>query len=80
MKCVFCGHDLKRMKKDIEQNLNGNHIIIKDVPVYMCENCAEEYYDDSILDEIEKLVKNQKAVGEKLLPIYKFKEEAASIA
>jgi hypothetical protein len=46
----------------------------------MCENCAEEYYDDSILDEIEKLVKSQKAVGEKLLPIYKFKEEAVSIA
>ncbi len=79
MKCVFCGHDLEIIKKCIEQTINGNHVIIKDVPVYLCRNCFEEYYDDSVLNEIENIVKNQNTIDKKVLPIYNYKEEATSI-
>lgn len=58
-KCVKCSGELVSKIIDKEYNVNGQKIIIPNVPVMECVNCKEQYLNSDtskyIFDQIRKL-------------------------
>ena len=59
-KCSICGADLKTGSSTISTDDSDNLIVIRKVPVLICSNCGEEYFEDNILQEIEKRFSEKK--------------------
>jgi YgiT-type zinc finger domain-containing protein len=51
--------------RDIPFKANQSTIVImKDLPVYQCENCSEHLLDDPVLKRVEKIIKNVDSAAE----------------
>lgn len=58
--CVFCKGDLKPSTTTYTVNINGNIIIIKNVPCEECQQCGEQYFTTNVTRHIENLVNQVK--------------------
>jgi len=56
MKCYFCGGEMKKGKTTYTINKKGYHLLIDEVPAWICEQCGEPYFEGNIVDAIQKLV------------------------
>jgi YgiT-type zinc finger domain-containing protein len=56
MKCYFCGGEMKSGKTTYTVNKKGYHLLIDDVPAWICEQCGEPYFEGDVVDAIQKLV------------------------
>ena len=56
MKCFFCGGEMKNGKTTYTINKKGYHLLIDDVPAWICEQCGEPYFEGKVVDAIQKLV------------------------
>ncbi|MGV8108347.1 type II toxin-antitoxin system MqsA family antitoxin [Methanospirillum sp.] len=64
MKCVICKHgELKPGITSVLFEKNGTTVVIKSVPVDMCDNCGEIYVSDSIAEKIMALVESVEKQG-----------------
>ena len=64
MKCVICKHgELKPGITSVLFEKNGTTVVIKSVPVDMCDNCGETYVSDSIAEKIMALVESVEKQG-----------------
>jgi len=71
MKCHVCGSKMHSIITALPFKVNQSAIIImKDLPVYKCENCMEYLMDDPVLDRVEQIMKNVDSAAE--LEIIKF--------
>jgi YgiT-type zinc finger domain-containing protein len=65
MKCHVCGSKMQKVTTDIPFKANQSTIVImKDLPVYECENCSEHLLDDPVLKRVEKIIKNVDTAAE----------------
>jgi YgiT-type zinc finger domain-containing protein len=65
MKCQICGSRMQELITDIPFKANQSTIVImKDLPVYQCENCSEHLLDDPVLKRVEKIIKNVDSAAE----------------
>jgi len=65
MKCHVCGSKMHEVITDIPFKANQSTIVImKDLPVYQCENCSEHLLDDPVLKRVEKIIKNVDSAAE----------------
>ena len=64
--CEYCNGDIR------EKNVTVNHwyedklVIIKNVPVGVCHQCGERYYEAAILDQLDILAQNSDAAQENI--------------
>ena len=64
MKCVICKHgELKPGITSVLFEKNGTTVVIKSVPVDMCDNCGETYIPDIIAEKIMVLVDSVEKQG-----------------
>jgi len=56
-RCCFCNGKRKRGKADYMIKLGEEVIIIKNVPVLICENCGERFYSLGVSRKMEKIIK-----------------------
>ena len=67
-KCVFCKHGLLKPGK---ANFMGERddllVVIRNVPALVCDNCEEEYFDESVTDNLLTEVDKFASSGEKVL-------------
>lgn len=64
MKCVICKHgELKPGITSVLFEKNGTTVVIKSVPVDMCDNCGETYVSNSIAEKIMALVESVEKQG-----------------
>lgn len=64
MKCVICKHgELKPGITSVLFEKNGTTVVIKSVPVDMCDNCGETYVSDSIAEKNMVLVESIEKQG-----------------
>ncbi len=56
MNCYMCKGNLKIKKVNYVVDLDNTIIIIKGVPAKVCEQCGEQYFDDTTAENIEKMV------------------------
>ena len=55
----------KTEKKQVNYFLDLHHamIIVKDVPADVCMQCGERYFDDKVMDNLEKIVNGLKELS-----------------
>lgn len=56
MKCYFCGGEMKKGKTTYTVNKKGYHLLIDEVPAWICEQCGEPYFEGDVVDAIQKIV------------------------
>ena len=71
MKCRVCGAELKSMVTDLPFKVSENTIIIlKELPVFQCENCSEYLLDDGVMSRVENIL--ERVDGSAELEVIKF--------
>lgn len=66
MKCLYCKGTLVRKKASYTATRKGYHLIIDDVPAWVCEQCGEPLFDEETVDTIQEMLKEVGAKAEKL--------------
>ena len=64
MKCFFCGaeSEWKNTTTSETTDYEGRLIIIKNIPCDECEGCGEKYFQDEVMERLEKLFDKAKNV------------------
>ena len=63
MNCFLCKGNLQERKVNYVVDLENTIIIIKGVPAKVCSQCGEQYFDDEIAENIEKIVNQLKQLS-----------------
>jgi len=58
MECHFCGGEMKKGKTTYTLNRLGYHLLIDDVPAWVCMQCNEAYFEENAVDTIQYMIKN----------------------
>ena len=56
MECLYCKGQLKRKKVSYTATRKGYHLIIDDVPAWVCEQCGEPLFDEETVDAIQEVL------------------------
>jgi YgiT-type zinc finger domain-containing protein len=59
----MCKGNLEYKKVNYVVDLENTIIIIKGVPAKVCTQCGEQYFDDEIAENIEKIVNRLKELS-----------------
>lgn len=54
MECLHCQGTLVRSTVNYTANRKGYHLIIDDVPAWVCEQCGEPLFDEATVNAIQK--------------------------
>jgi len=58
MKCFHCGGEMKRGKTTYTVNRKGYHLLIHEVPAWICTQCREVYFEGEEVDSIQEVIKS----------------------
>ena len=53
MECYYCKGTMVRTKTAYTINKNGYHLVIDDVPAWICQQCGEPYFEGEQVDFIQ---------------------------
>lgn len=56
MECYHCGGTLERGRASYTINRKGYHLIIDDVPAWVCRQCGEALFDEEVVDLIQDMI------------------------
>ncbi len=76
MNCFMCKGDMEEKEVNYVVDLEKTIIIIKGVPAKVCTKCGEQYFEDEIAQNIEKIVNRLKELAVEVT-IINYKEEVA---
>ena len=57
MKCFHCQGELHRGNTTYSINRRGYHIIIDNVPAWICSQCGEPLFDEKQVDAVQRLIR-----------------------
>ncbi len=60
MECFYCKGNLLHKEISYTATRQGYHLIIDDVPAWVCEQCGEPLFDEPTIDVIQDMLR---AVG-----------------
>ncbi len=66
MECLYCKGQLRRTKVSYTATRNGYHLIIDQVPAWVCEQCGEPLFDEETVDAIQEMLREVDLRLEKL--------------
>nr|HID14428.1 type II toxin-antitoxin system MqsA family antitoxin [Anaerolineae bacterium] len=66
MECLYCKGTLVRKKMSYTATRKGYHLIIDDVPAWVCEQCGEPLFDEETVDAIQEMLREIGVRMEKL--------------
>ncbi len=66
MKCMYCAGEMQRGSAPFHLDRDDVHIILDDVPVWICSQCGEPMFEEEQVTEIQKLVQFVDERAEKL--------------
>lgn len=76
MECIMCKGLTEKKTVNYILDLDNTIIIIKDVPANVCKQCGERYFDDVVMENLEKIVNNLRTVSTEM-SIVSYKEKVA---
>ncbi len=56
MKCLYCKGTLRRKKVSYTATRKRYHLIIDDVPAWVCEQCGEPLFDEETVNAIQGML------------------------
>ena len=68
MKCFHCQGELRRGNTTYTINRHGYHIIIDDVPAWICSQCGEPLFEAREADVIQRALAALDRESQKLAP------------
>lgn len=57
MECYYCKATMVRAKSPYTVNKNGYHLVIDDVPAWVCKQCGEIFFEGAEVDAIQEIIK-----------------------
>ena len=58
MQCHFCGGKMEKGETTYTLNKSGYHLLIHDVPAWICSQCKEVYFEENAVDNIQYIIKS----------------------
>ncbi len=56
MKCLYCKGALVRKKVSYTATRKGYHMIIDDVPAWVCEQCGEPLFEEQAVEAVQGIL------------------------
>jgi YgiT-type zinc finger domain-containing protein len=56
MKCLYCQGELVQKKVSYTATRRGYHLIIDDVPAWVCDQCGEVLFDEETVRAIQEML------------------------
>jgi len=66
MECAYCKGTLVRTEVSYTATRRGYHLIIDDVPAWVCDQCGESLFDEETVDAIQGMLREVDSRVEKL--------------
>ncbi len=63
MKCFMCKGETEKKLVNYLVDIDGTIIIIKQVPANVCVQCGERFFDDDVMENLEKIINEVKKVS-----------------
>lgn len=57
MECLYCKGTLVRKRISYAARRKGYHLIIDDVPAWVCEQCGEPLFEEKTVDTIQEVLR-----------------------
>jgi len=57
MECIYCKGKLVRKKVSYAATRKGYHLIIDNVPAWVCEQCGEPLFDEETVDTVQEVLR-----------------------
>ncbi len=57
MECLYCKSTLVRQRVTYTATRKGYHLIIDDVPAWVCARCGEPLYGEQTVDMIQEMLR-----------------------
>lgn len=58
MKCDVCKSSMVQEMSSYKTEINGEEVVIEDVPVWVCEQCDASLLDDEVIEAVEDMLKS----------------------
>ena len=72
-KCDFCNGLIVEKQMAVDFHYKKKLVIIEDVPVKVCIECGERYYDAKVWGELERIAKSDKNIKREVkVPVKEF--------
>ncbi len=56
MKCLHCKGALTAQKTNYTTTRKGYHLIVDDVPAWVCDQCGEPLFEEKAVDMIQQML------------------------
>ena len=56
MKCSVCKGTMVQESTNYKTEINGEEILIEDVPIWVCEQCDSSFLDEEVIEAIEDML------------------------
>ena len=58
MKCIHCHGEMNRGMTPLHVDRKGCHVLLDNVPAWVCEQCGEAYFEEKEVDAIQDLIRS----------------------
>jgi len=58
MKCIHCRGEMDRGTTTLQVDRKGCHLMLDDVPAWVCKQCGEAYFEEKEVDAIQDLIQS----------------------
>ena len=56
MKCIHCQGQMKRGTTPFHIDRKGCHLVLDNVPAWVCQQCGETYFEEKEVNAIQDLI------------------------
>lgn len=57
MECYYCGGPMTKKTASYTANRQHYHLILDNIPAWVCEQCGEVYFEEAEVEEIQNLLR-----------------------
>ena len=64
--CEYCSGEIRQRKVTVDHWYKDKLVIIKDVPVGVCQECGQRYYAATTLDRLDAMAQNSNTASKRI--------------
>ena len=61
-RCEFCEGEMEYQHKMVRFRYQGQTIYVEHVPVWVCNQCGEEYFDANVYKHLEEIARQRECI------------------
>jgi len=70
MECLYCKGSLIRKRTSYTASRKGYHLILHDVPAWVCAQCGEPLFEEETISAIQRILQGLDARLEEAAPVF----------